>query len=68
MSTKGQPNTTTLRARQQAAVVTRVTGEWLCKSGMHYTRAPQEIYRGRPVCAPCQQRLKAINQRNKDRP
>lgn len=44
-------------ARRCAATVTRITGEWWCQNGAHYTRAPKAPATGRSICVPCKKRI-----------
>lgn len=53
-------STLTEAARKQAAAVERLTGEWFCQSGAHYTRAAEATYRHRRICLPCKQRLEKL--------
>jgi len=61
------PNTTTLESRRQSAALLRVTGEWFCQSGAHYTKAEQVRWRGRRICVPCRDRLVALTKKQRAR-
>ena len=61
------PNATTLAARRQAEALQRVTGEWFCQSGAHYTKAEQVRWRGRRICVPCRDRLVALTKKQRAR-
>jgi hypothetical protein len=50
-------DTITQAAKKQAAALERLTGEWFCQSGAHYTRAASSEYRNRRICLPCKARL-----------
>jgi hypothetical protein len=51
------PSKTNVEARRLAALTERITGEWYCQSGHHYTKATQLTWRGRRICARCKTRL-----------
>lgn len=61
------PNATTLEARRQAEALQRVTGEWFCQSGAHYTKAEETRWRGRRICIPCRDRLAALTKKQRTR-
>lgn len=50
-------------SRHMASAVQRVTGEWFCQAGNHYTKAVQLQFKGRRICAPCRKRLQSITPR-----
>jgi hypothetical protein len=51
-------STDTAESRKQAAAVARLTGEWWCQNGAHYTKAAKaRSSGGRTICAPCKARI-----------
>lgn len=47
-------------ARRMASAVQRVTGEWFCQTGNHYTRSEQLTAHGKRICAPCKTRIQKL--------
>jgi hypothetical protein len=43
-----------------ASAVQRVTGEWFCQTGNHYTRSEQLTAHGKRICAPCKTRIQKL--------
>lgn len=67
MTSKGQRNTTAAEARRQTTAVQRITGEWYCQSGAHWTKGEQFTWRTRRICSPCKTRLQVITQKQATR-
>jgi predicted SprT family Zn-dependent metalloprotease len=56
--TTRKTDTTAAQAKKQAAAVQRITSEWWCQNGAHYTKAAKATSTGRrTICAPCKARL-----------
>lgn len=54
---KPRKNATAAAAVRQSRAVERLTGEWFCQSGAHYTKAARSTWRGRTICDTCKTRL-----------